>query len=673
MTGDGVGAAAPVRPTANSVRYSSTNVSLGPAGADPDSEVFDPLTGQILVAFGSPDAPLGPTYVAIVSVGNDSLLRTVTLGPSRGGFADYLPGGLALDSKTGAILVARGPNEVAVLSDSTGEILRNLTVGAGPTTIAFDPRSDEILVANQGSNNLTVFNGSSYRFVETLRLNFPYSVTLDPETNEIDVIGEAGLSGHWYAEGLYDSNDSVAWSVWPTLSLSSPSLSAALDPENGYLYVPTTADQVQVLNAANGASVGTVDVGSDPSSAAICSGPNAIVVTNSGSNNVTIINATDNATRTVTVGGDPQQVVCTGSAAFISNADTDTLSVLNATSGQVIATLRLGDAPWAMAYPPSLDVVLSAGGQGLYELGTSSGSEVANVTVGPNPQSIVFAPTTGRVYVSNAGDGTLSTLTTSPLRVSATSSVGDDPIGVAFDNDTGQLVVALAGSAEAEVVSPLTGSALSTTPVGGFPDGVLFDPDDNALYVTNFGSANVSVLSATTYAVEASIDLPFGSGPAWPALDPSNGQLFIPDRDSGNITVISTSSRSIDAEIPSPGTPFQATYDSHTGLVYVTNPVGGNITEIDPNSDRVVGSIPAGELPFGIACGGTNGTLYVANEMSDTVEILTPEPVSTSVPPAVGDLSLETLALSIGVGAAMAAVIIERRRRTPVRLSKSGQ
>jgi YVTN family beta-propeller protein len=657
----------PSSPELSSVGYRSLNVSLGPTGSDPESEVFDPSTGEVYVMFGAADDPPGPSHLDIVSSSRYAVPKNVTLGSFDGSFTDYLPGGLAFDSTTGAVLVARGPDEVTALSGTTGSVITNVTVGQGPTTIAFDPHANEIFVANLDSNNLTVLNGSDYRVLASVPSGFPYSATFDPRTDEIDVIGEAGLSGHWYAAGLYDSNDSFAWSVWPALSLALPPSSFAMDPESDTLYVPTSADQVQVLNATDGASIGTVPVGFAPTSATYCAQTDMVFVANSGSDNVTLINTTDGATRSVSAGGYPQQVACTGPSVFVSNEDADTLSVLNSSTGGLVTTVSLGSAPWGVTYVPGHNLVLAAGGESLHALSTISDSVVANQTVGQNPQSIAFDPATGAAYVANVDSGSLSIVSPSPLRLISTSLVGDSPTGVAYDNATGELVVAVAGSDEVDVLSPSNGSKVFSTPVGGFPDGVLFDPDGNELYVTNYDTDNISVLSATTYAVEKTITLPFGSAPAWPALDPLNGRLFVPDRDSGNVTVISTSTLSVSAEIPTGGTPFQAAYDVQTDLVYVTNPVGGNITVIDPDSDHAGLSLPAAELPLGIAVGGPNGTLYVANEMSDIVEVITPEILSTSSSATLGDISMEVLALSLGVGIATAVVMRGRRRRSAAR------
>jgi YVTN family beta-propeller protein len=50
-------------------------------------------------------------------------------------------------------------NTVSVISDATSKVTATITVGRGPAGIAFDPRLNEVFVANNVSGTVSVVSG----------------------------------------------------------------------------------------------------------------------------------------------------------------------------------------------------------------------------------------------------------------------------------------------------------------------------------------------------------------------------------------------------------------------------------------------------------------------------------------------------------------------------------
>lgn len=643
--------------------YTTGSIDLGLPGGHPTSIAFDAATDDAYVAFASDQTVQGPSYVDVVSCESDAVVDSIPIAQAG---SDSI-GGVAVDTLTGDVLVATALNEVVVISAATDSVIRNITVGSGPDSIAFDAGLDRVFVANFDSNNITVLNGSTFEAVASIATSFPTSMTVDPVTGLLDVVGLAGFTTARYVVGLNVSNYSRVWGVLPTqLAGGSGPMDSALDSANGELYVPTGSpgDGILSLDGGDGATVGETPVGSAPDAVEYSPPTNTLVVTDSGSDNVSLLNGTTLTGTSTSVGGDPEAVAfdSTADEVVVANLDSDTLSFLGGERPLVDVTLSLARAPMGLTYVPSLNALFAVGGDSLEEVQPPDRSVSANVSVGQYPQSVVLDPITDSLFVTNADDGTVSILSATNLSTELTEPVGSFPVGAAYDSATQRILVAVAGADILAVLSAENGSVLRTVRVGAYPLGLLYDASQNLIFVTNYDSANVSVISGSTLQLVTTIALPYGYSPEFPALDPSNGRIFIPEGFADNVSVVSASNLTVVQEIPSSRESFAAVYDPLTGLVYASDPSQQLLSVINASSGQLVGALPVGNVPFGVACDPTTGTLYVADQMSDNISVLTPiNSNSVAVMPA---WSLAFVVLGLAVGAAATVVGVTAVRRT---------
>ncbi len=649
--------------TYSNLSYTSGTIQLGPPGEHPTSEVFDPVSGTLFVAFGTQDSDDGPSYVAMVSGQNLSLVRTVEIAPA----GDYLPGALAVDTLNGDVVIATAIDQIVILSGASGAVIGNVTVGQTPYAVAYDSATNQIYVANFGSNNITVLNGSDFAPEKSISISFPVSLTFNPTLQQMDVVGVAGFTPEWYVAGLNDSNYSSAWAVLPPqLGGQTGPKNSAYDPRDGDLYVPVGSpdDDVLILNASNGGVVGTLPVGGAPYAAAYSARSNALYVSDSASDSLSVVNLTSFVNETVGVGGEPEGVLSDDSLGevFVTNAESDTVSVIASVDDTVRTTVTLGFAPFALEYVPSLSRLISVGGMSLRLIDPPSQLEPTATTVGQYATGVAFDPVSDDLYVTNSDDGTISVVSSATFQVVSTIPVGAIPSGIVYDNESGRMLVTLSGANQLAVLSGTNGSTLFTVPVGEDPVGVSYDGARNLIFVTNYDSGNISVVSGATFRVIKTIGLPNGSTPTFPALDPSDGELFVPEWTLDSVTVVSDSSLEVMYNISVDRSAFAAAYDPVTGLVYVTNPGEYSLTAIEPDADEVVDVLPTGALPFGVACDTENGTVYVADEMSDGITSLTPNLPAPPTSPVTSSFLPVILGIAITAGFLLALVSPSRRR-----------
>lgn len=105
------------------------------------------------------------------------------------------------------------------------------------------------------------------------------------------------------------------------------------------------------------------------------------------------------------------------------------------------------------------------------------GSLGSAITVGTTPGFIAAGPLGTKVFVSNAGSGTVTPITVSSGTAGTAVTVGSSPQGLAVSPDGSELYVANGGAGTVSEVRLSDSSVLQTFAVGSSPVGVAFVPD----------------------------------------------------------------------------------------------------------------------------------------------------------------------------------------------------
>jgi len=125
------------------------------------------------------------------------------------------------------------------------------------------------------------------------------------------------------------------------------------------------------------------------------------------------------------------------------------------------------------------------------------------IPVGTNPQAIAVNPNTGKVYVANAGSGTVSVISGSS--VTATITVGSNPQDIAVNPVTNYIYTANNGSNTVSVISGGSNTVVSTITVQTGPTGIAVNPNTNTIYAVNNVSRSVSTINGANNTVTATI------------------------------------------------------------------------------------------------------------------------------------------------------------------------
>jgi len=278
--------------------------------------------------------------VATIELEDDSYPRGVAITPD-GSYAYVGEYGLA---------------DVAVIDIATNTVVTKIPVGDRPTGVAITPDGAHVYVANFTPNTVSVIATASNTVVATVGVNRdPLGLAISPD------------GAYVYVANHKDRKVSVIETAGNTM-LAAPIIAGlypydvAFRPDGAYAFVPCFGGvgSVYVISTASRTAVRRIDIGTSANH----SGPIGIAI-----NPV-------------------------GTFAYVTNHNEDFVSVINASTWYVVATIPVGDAPYGVAITPdgAFTYVANLFDNTVSVIDTASNEVIATVEVGIHPHGIAITP-----------------------------------------------------------------------------------------------------------------------------------------------------------------------------------------------------------------------------------------------------------------------------------------
>ena len=294
---------------------------------------------------------------------------------------------------------------------------------------------------------------------------------------------------------------------------------------------------------------------------------------NSGSNSISVIDPTTNRVEIeipIRFGKEPEgiavaRVTPDKEFIFVTNYGSNNVSIIDASTYQEFDRVNVGDGPIAIAADPLVDTLSGSRFLGFSDIDlirnyrrnfcnvyvanknsrdvsvltieAKSGrpAEVITLNVQWSPIALTVDYPRGKVYVANYAYDNLSLIDIIQViggnksgAVSEMSNVGASLTGVISDPDFDRLYLLQESSGEILMVRPFSEASgalktslspvIGTISVGSQPRSFLIDPEGRKIYVVNRGSDSVSVVDKTTKREEKVI--PVGRKPYGIAMFP---------------------------------------------------------------------------------------------------------------------------------------------------------
>ena len=271
-----------------------------------------------------------------------------------------------------------------------------------------------------------------------------------------------------------------------------------------------------------------------------------------------------------------------GELAYVTNEDSQNLSVIDTRTDSVIATIPVGTRPRGVKVSPDGRTVYVA----------LSGSPKCPPTM-PDEEC-------EKLKADKTKDG-IAEVDVVARRVRRVLPGGSDPEQFDISGDGTRLYISNEDAGTASLVDVKSGTIDTTVPVGAEPEGVRLSPDGKLAYVTAESDTSIRVLDAATGAVKARIKV--DRRPRDVAFTPDGKRAYATAEVGGTVSVIDVAKNRVIATIklPPDAKPMGLRVSPDASRVYVATGRGSTVVVIDPATNKIVGTVKVGQRPWGIA------------------------------------------------------------------------
>jgi len=306
---------------------------------------------------------------------------------------------------------------------------------------------------------------------------------------------------------------------------------------------------------------------------------------------------------------------------YVTNETSGDLSVIDAASNTVVATIPLGKRPRGISASPDrtlLYVALSGSpvaGPGVDEsklpppdrkadgIGVIDVRQRKLVKVlpsGSDPEELAISPEGGQLYVANEDAGLLSVIDAKSGQLLRTFVVGGEPEGVGVEPDRHRVWVTSEEDGTASVIDLSTQETKVVT-VGPRPRSVAFLQDGSRAYVPSENGATLTIIDSRRLTPLKTIDLGQGMRPMGVEMSPDGKRLYVSTGRSKMVMIVDTTADKVIASIEAGARPWGIALTPDGNTLYSANGPSNDVSAIDLASRRVVKKIPVGRGPWGIA------------------------------------------------------------------------
>jgi YVTN family beta-propeller protein len=272
------------------------------------------------------------------------------------------------------------------------------------------------------------------------------------------------------------------------------------------------------------------------------------------------------------------------------------------------------------------------------------------LSVGEHPAAIARNPVRDEIYVLNtqpgSANGSVSVVDTAANQVAATISVRRGPTSISVERTGKRAYVANTGANSISVIDLEARRTLGVFGTGANPGSALISPDGRTLVVTHAATGVIDLYAAgaPTPAKDAAPEpvLQFRAsfagcpGATSPVILPDSSKAFVACPAVNGVLALSLAAEpdswaakqdpSLMADhalalLEVGQDPTEITLKPDGGEVFVSNTGSGSISEISTTSNEVGNTFPIGDRPGRGAISADNGALWVAMSGADAVSL----------------------------------------------------
>lgn len=287
-----------------------------------------------------------------------------------------------------------------------------------------------------------------------------------------------------------------------------------------------------------------------------------VYVSNVDSDTVSVINtATNTVICTLAVGNEPRNLAANpaGTRLYVPNRFSNSVTVIDATTATIITTVThvSFDEPYAAAVTSSgteVWVVNKEGGGSttgsvtIIDTATNTVSAVIDNPCFSSPEGIAMNPVLARAYVINRGNNTVCVVDTGTRAILASPAVGGDPRYAVATLDGSAVYVS---GGPIHKINTATNVATPLAASGGTPRNMALSNAGDKVYVAQ-QNATVEIINTATDAI-STLTLAGATRTYGVAVVPGTNLAYVSDETNDNVLVFNTAT---DTQITGAGIPI---------------------------------------------------------------------------------------------------------------------
>jgi YVTN family beta-propeller protein len=297
------------------------------------------------------------------------------------------------------------------------------------------------------------------------------------------------------------------------------------------------------------------------------------------------------------------------SRVFVANESSNSVTVVDADSFQVIATVDSRNHA-------THDLAVSRDGRWLFATNLASGrlsaintralETVASIATGDRAHVVTLTNDNRQAWVANIGDNTISIVDTGTFRILGTIAVGKGPTGLAFSRDGRFAYVSNQGDKTVEVIDTTSHRVLKAIPVGTNPHFMVLGPDGR-IWGTNTGGTDIYVIDPATQDKVGAINV----GPApqqiafgFKGLQGPNAYVTVAGLNRVVVVSADPSNLRILEQIDVGQRPNGISNNREGTRLFVVHETSNDLKVIDTGSSSVLATVPVGRKPIRVVYHG---------------------------------------------------------------------
>lgn len=365
---------------------------------------------------------------------------------------------------------------------------------------------------------------------------------------------------------------------------------------------------------------GTGLSGQEPYGLTYLAGSDTLYVSETGSNNVSVVDARNGtAVSTIPVGSPGAGVYDPHTRyLYVIDDSNDSIATINTTSNSVVGYWSYAAPFTGLTYDSGVKELFasSSGADAVYAIDTSTGKVLHTITVGSWPAGLYYYASGDQVFVAEEVADEVGVIDDSTMKLTTSITGVGAAAAFAYDSANGSLYVIDTSSNRLPQIDPATDAlvhdiALNFDNYVYGPDPIVYDPSSGDLYfaATEF----LFVAPSSGYQTQSPVE----ESPYSSFYVPTLHELFVADGNGCNLIPVNT----VTLEV---GSPFYAgcnemgvTFDAADGDLYVANfgteTAYGGVTALNETTHKVVGSWLVGWDVGGVAFDPDENELFVGD------------------------------------------------------------